>query len=241
MDISLSNAIIAETQQQGGLPQENLAAAAERVVQPLLGGENVRVSAALTGDLQKLLAQVRNEQEEKKFQLAQRQLSAVLGQLCAMSDLTDAQRLQVGELQVKIEGLEAAIAREATTLDDRKKALETKRKLEAEERDEQEIAELEQEIAGLETKIAAQKKEVEGYSHDLTDLLAKLDSPALVLVLAAITVSAADTVTADNAPGTDEVEDEQKIPSPLEIMRDALEKAVEDIREEIVEKRIETV
>ena len=68
MDISLSNAIIAEAQ-QGGLPAGDLPAAAERVLQPLLGGENVRVVETLTGDLQRLLAQVRAEQDEKKLQL----------------------------------------------------------------------------------------------------------------------------------------------------------------------------
>ena len=84
MDIALSNAIIAEAQQQGGLPAGDLPAAAERVLKPLLGGANVSVGETLTGDLQKLLAQVRAEQEEKKTQLAHQQLSAVLGQLCTI-------------------------------------------------------------------------------------------------------------------------------------------------------------
>ncbi|MBR0505082.1 MAG: hypothetical protein IJJ84_06710, partial [Kiritimatiellae bacterium] len=82
MDISLSNAIIAEARARD-LPSPDGTAAA-RVLQPILGGENVRVSAALVGDLQKLLAQLRSEQEEKKVQLARLQLSAVLTQLCAM-------------------------------------------------------------------------------------------------------------------------------------------------------------
>ena len=61
MDISLSNAIIAEAQARD-LPSLD-GAAATRVLQPILGGENVRVSTALVGDLQKLLAQVRSEQD----------------------------------------------------------------------------------------------------------------------------------------------------------------------------------
>ena len=265
MDISLSNAIIAEAQQQGGLPAENLPAAAERVLQPLLGGENVSVGETLTGDLQKLLAQVRAEQEEKKMQLAHQRLSAVLGQLCAMSDLTAAQQQQVTEMQVKIAELEAAIERETTTADDRKEALEKKRKLEADAQKELDDAEksgdadaiakakerlaglqgeidaLDAEIAEIDARAEDLKKEVAGCGDDLSALLAKLDYSALVLVLAAITVSAADTMPVDNTNQDDEEEKKLKIPSPLDIVRESLKKAFEDICEEIAEKRMETV
>ena len=264
MDISLSNAIIAETAQQRGLSAENLSAAAARVVRPLLGGENVRVSAALTGDLQKLLAQLRSEQEEKKVQLARLQLSAVLTQLCAMESLTLEQQTQVSAIQVQIEALEAAIKRATTTAAERKKALETKRQLESDAQDELRAAEakgdkaaiaaaqkklesaqtqaaaLEKEIATLDAEISARKREITGYSAELTDLLAKLDYPALVMVLAAITISAADAEPADALKKEDDA-DGKGIPTPLEVVRASLEKAVEDIREEIVEKRVETV
>ena len=264
MDISLSNAIIAETQQQGGLPAGNLPAAAERVLKPLLGGENVRVGETLVGDLQKLLAQVRAEQDEKKMQIAHQRLSAVLGQLCTMSDLTTAQQKQVSEMQVKIAALEAAIARETTTAAERKESLDKKRKLEADAQkelkaaeeagDEKAIAEAKAKLAGvqdeidalddeideIDTRLKDLQKEVEGLGGDLADLLAKLDYPALVLVLAAITVSASDTMPADNAVQDDE-EKKLKIPSPLDIVRESLEKAFEDICEEIAEKRMETV
>lgn len=264
MDISLSNAIIAETAQQRGLSAENLSAAAARVVRPLLGGENVRVSAALTGDLQKLLAQLRSDQEEKKVQLARLQLSAVLTQLCAMESLTLEQQTQVSAIQVQIEALEAAIERETTTAAARKKALETKRQLESDAQDELRAAEakgdkaaiaaaqkklesaqtqaaaLEKEIATLDAEISARKREITGYSAELTDLLAKLDYPALVMVLAAITISAADA-EADGEVKKEDDADGKGIPTPLEVVRESLEKAVEDIREEIVEKRVETV
>ena len=264
MDISLSNAIIAEAQ-QGGLPAGDLPAAAERVLQPLLGGENVRVVETLTGDLQRLLAQVRAEQDEKKLQLAHQRLSAVLGQLCAMSDLSDAQQLQVVEMQVKIEELEAAIERETTTAAERKEALEKKRRLEADAQkdldaaeeagDEEAIAQAKKKLAGVQDEIAALndeiaacdartedlKKEVERYGGELSDLLAKFDYPALLLVLAAITVSASDTMPPDTVRPDDEEKKDQKIPSPLDIVRESLKKAFEDICEEIAEKRMETV
>ena len=265
MDISLSNAIIAEAQQQGGLPAGNLPAAAERVLKPLLGGENVSVGETLTGDLQKLLAQVRTEQEEKKMQLAHQRLSAVLGQLCAMSDLSDAQQKQVAEMQVKIAELEAAVERETTTAADRKKAIAKKRDLEAQAQkdldaaekagDEKAIAEakakldevqgeidaLDGEIKEINARLEGLKKAVEGYGGELADLLAKLDYSALVLVLAAITVSASDTMPADNANHDDEEKKGLKIPSPLDVVRESLKKAFEDICEEIAEKRMETV
>ena len=265
MDISLSNAIITEAAQQGGLPAENQAAAAPRAPQPLLGGENVRVGATLTGDLQKLLAQVRAEQEDKKFQLAQQRLSSVLGALCLLSDVSDAQMKQITELQVKIESLEAMIESETTTTADRKKALEMKRRLEADAQKEleaaeasgdekeiaiaqkrlddvrYEIAELDAEIADLDTRIADMKRDVGGIGNEITDLLAKFDYPALVLVLAAITVSASDSLPVDDAAKGGEDEESQKIPTPLEIVRESLEKATEDIREEITEKRIATI
>ena len=265
MDISLSNAIIAEAQQQGGLSAGDLPAAAERVLKPLLGGANVSVGETLTGDLQKLLAQVRAEQEEKKTQLAHQQLSAVLGQLCTMADLTAAQQQQVSVMQVKIAELEAAIKRETTTAAERKKVLATKRQLEAQAKkdlaaaekagDEAAVAEakgrlddVRGEIAALNAALAKDdanieklKKAVAGLRDDLSQLLAKLDYPALVLVLAAIAVSASDTVAAADAHPDDEEKGKLKIPSPLDVVRESLKKAFEDICEEIAEKRMETV
>ncbi len=262
MDISLSNAIIAEAQareqpSQGG-------AAAARVLQPILGGENVRVSAALVGDLQKLLAQVRSEQDEKKLQLAQQRLSAVLGHLCAMSDLSSAQQAQVVEIQMQIKTLEEAVEREATTVEDRKKDLEEKRRLESAAQkdledaeksgDEKAIAEAKERLAGAQAEVVALDKEIAQHNANLTaldnevsacgdklaGLIAKLDYPALVLVLAAITITAND-VTPDEVRKPDEEDGQKKIPTPLDVLRESLEKAVKDIREEIVEKRIETV
>ena len=264
MDISLSNAIIAEAQQRGGLPQETLAAAAARVIKPLLGGENVRVGTTLTGDLEKLLAQVRAEQEAKRTSLALKQLSAVLGQLCAMSDLSAAQQEQVVVMQMKIETLEAAIERETTTVEERKKALNTKRRLEAEAQkdlkaaeeagDEKavaeakkrlgavqaEIAEIDSEIAELDASILSLRNEVGNIGDEISSLLAKLDYPSLVVVLAAITVSAADTLPANEGKKDDGVE-EAKIPTPLDIVRESLKKAFEELSEEIAEKRMETI
>ncbi len=265
MDITLSNAIIAEAQQQGGLPAGDLPATAERVLQPILGGENVRVRETLVGDLQKLLAQVRVEQDEKKMQVAHQRLSAVLGQLCAMSDLSDAQQKQVVEMQMEIERLESAIEREKTTAEDRQKTIAKKRDLEAEAQkelkaaeeagDEEAIAEAKSKLDGVQGEIDALddelkeinarledlNKEVEGCGADLTDLLAKFDYPALVLVLAAITVSASDTMPADDASRDDEEKKGLKIPSPLDIVNESLKKAFEDICEEIAEKRMQTV
>ena len=262
MDISLSNAIIAEARARD-LPSPDGTAAA-RVLQPILGGENVRVSAALVGDLQKLLAQVRSEQDEKKLQLAQQRLSAVFGHLCAMSDVSSAQQAQVVEIQMQIETLEEAIKRETTTVEDRKKDLEKKRRLESDAQkdlesaeksgDEKAIAEAKERLAGAQAEVVALDKEIAQHNANLTaldnevsacgdklaGLIAKLDYPALVLVLAAITITAND-VTPDEARKTDEEAGQKKIPTPLDVLRESLEKAVKDIREEIVEKRIETV
>lgn len=260
MDISLSNAIIAETAQQRDLPV--LMETAQKVVRPLLGGENVSVGETLVGDLQKLLAQLKSEQEEKKLQLAKQRLSSVLDQLCAMQNLSDIQHGAVLDIQVEIKALEDAIERETTTVEERKKALEKKRLLEAQAQDELKAAEesgdeaaiaeaqakvasaraessaLEKEIGDLEALIADDKKKIEGCSAKLTDLLAKLDYPALVMVLAAITISASEAEPLEEKSKDGE---EKDIPTPLEVVRDSLEKAVEDIREEIVEKRIATV
>ena len=262
MDISLRNAIIAEARARD-LPSPDGTAAA-RVLQPILGGENVRVSAALVGDLQKLLAQVRSEQDEKKLQLAQQRLSAVFGHLCAMSDVSSAQQAQVVEIQMQIETLEAAIERETTTVEDRKKDLEKKRSLESDAQkdlesaeksgDEKAIAEAKERLAGAQAEVVALDKEIAQHNANLTaldnevsacgdklaGLIAKLDYPALVLVLAAITITAND-VTPDEVRKPDEEDGQKKIPTPLDVLRESLEKAVKDIREEIVEKRIETV
>ena len=255
MDISLSNAIIAETAQARDLSPEGggVGAAAERVLRPILGGDNVRVSSAITGDLQKLLAQVRAEQENKKVQLAHLQLSAVLGHLSAMADLTASQQAQVSAMQMQIDALEAAVARERTTSAERKKAIETKRQLESDAQDELRKAEqagdevaveaAQKRLAAAQAQVAtleAEEKEIAGYSDDLTALLAKLDYPALVLVLAAISISASDA-TPSEARVEDDEQKGKKIPTTLDVVRESLEKAVEDIRDEIVEKRIESV
>ena len=264
MDISLSNAIIAEARQQGGLPAENLPADAGRVLKPLLGGTNVSVGSALTGDLDKLLAQVRAEQDEKKVQLAHQQLSAVLTQLNAMSDLTAEQQQQVTVMQVKIAALEAAIERETTTVEERKKALATKRQLETQTQkdletaeaseDEAAVAEAKERLAGVQNEIAALDKEiadldaridglqtnVADIGRELSTLLVKLDYPSLVVVLAAITVSASDTVQQD-AGQNKEDDGKLKIPSPLDVLRESLEKAFKELGEEIAEKRMETI
>lgn len=266
MDISLSNAIIAETAQARDLSSEGggVGAAAARVLRPLLGGDNVRVSSTLTGDLQKLLAQVRAEQEDKKVQLAHLQLSAVLGHLSAMADLTASQQAQVSAMQMQIDALESAVARERTTSAERKKAIETKRRLESDAQadlraaeqagDEMAVAAAQKRLAAAQARIATleaqiaksdadiddMEEEISGYSEKLTDLLAKLDYPALVLVLAAISISASDA-TLPEAKAEDEEQKGKKIPTALDVVRDSLEKAVEDIRDEIVEKRIESV
>ena len=265
MDISLSNAIIAEARQQGGLPAENLPADAGRVLKPLLGGTNVSVGSALTGDLDKLLAQVRAEQDEKKVQLAHQQLSAVLTQLSAMADLTVDQQQQVTLMQVKIEALEAAIERETTTVEERKKALATKRQLETQTQkdletaeaseDEAAVAEAKERLAGVQNEIAALDKEiadldaridglqtnVADIGRELSTLLVKLDYPSLVVVLAAITVSASNMVPQDAMQDKEEDDGKLKIPSPLDVLRDSLEKAFKELGEEIAEKRMETI
>ena len=67
-----------------------------------------------------------------------------------------------------------------------------------------------------------------------------LTLPALVLVLAAISISASDA-TPSEARVEDDEQKGKKIPTTLDVVRESLEKAVEDIRDEIVEKRIESV
>ena len=264
MDISLSNAIIAETAQQRAMSEGELAAAVKTTVAPLLGGENVRVGETLVGDLQKLLAQMQAEQEERKVKLAHQQLSAVLTHLCGLENLTVEQQAQVTLMQLKIEALEAAVERETVTVAERKKALETKRRLEEQATKEladaeksgdktaiaaaqkklaaaqTETAALNLEIADLDAKISSLKKDVSKLGSEVGALLAKLDYASLVVVLAAVSLSAAQATPADENLKKDE-ENAEKIPTALDIVRDSIEKAGEDIREEIVEKRIDTI
>ena len=104
-----------------------------------------------------------------------------------------------------------------------------------------EIAALEAAVAKDDAGIKRRKEEVDGLGNDLAKLLAKLDYPALVLVLAAITVSASDTMVSNDAHPDDEEKGAVKIPSPLDVVRESLKEAFEDICEEIAEKRMETV
>ena len=127
--------------------------------------------------------------------------------------------------------------------DDAEKSGDEKAIAEAKERlagAQAEVTALDKEIAQHDANLSALDNEVAACGDNLTSLLAKLDYPALVLVLAAITVTAND-VTPDEARKTDEEAGQKKIPTPLEVLRESLEKAVKDIREEIVEKRIATV
>ena len=82
---------------------------------------------------------------------------------------------------------------------------------------------------------------VDDIGRELSDLLVKLDYPSLVVVLAAITVSASNMVPQDAMQDKEEDDGKLKIPSPLDVLRDSLEKAFKELGEEIAEKRMETI
>lgn len=100
---------------QAGQAQESQASAAKKLTQ-LLGGQSVTVTMAPTSDLEKLVAQLKNENDSVKASVAQRRLASVL----------DAYTSRYGELtEQQTQILEAIAANNAdlATLKEELKAL----------------------------------------------------------------------------------------------------------------------
>ena len=261
--------------------QTQNAAGAAKTVAPLLGGKNVTVSSAGIGDLEKLLMQLKAENDEKRSKLASIKLSVALEQLVAKNAIEQSEANAMMILSLKIEELDAAIKRETTTLAERKAQLEEARRLKAEadekaaqkedsaEEDsqatvetkvetketktdaktaevkeeeavptEEEIAALEKSVTESEAKIASLQSDVKATREELQSHVSKLDFKAMQVLSDAIRLSA-DDASAGREIKLDEKEETEETQKslPVEILREAIQKVVEDLREEITERR----
>ena len=92
---------------------EDQGAAQSNKLGALLGGENVKVTPAAMSDLEKLVAQLKNESESTKMSVAQRRISILQTVLDSMAGrVTEAQKaaiLEIETLNTERAGLEAEL------------------------------------------------------------------------------------------------------------------------------------
>ena len=79
---------------QAGQAQESQTQAAKGLA-PILGGQSVTVTSALTSDLEKLVARLKNENDDLKTSMAQRRLASVLEAYTARYGELSAQQMSI--------------------------------------------------------------------------------------------------------------------------------------------------
>lgn len=93
MAIELNTGKLASTNINAGTDQQSAGTVSRGGTQPILGGDSVQVSNAPSSDLEKLVAQIKNENEQQKSNTAQRRIAILLTVLNAMSNrVTEQQR-----------------------------------------------------------------------------------------------------------------------------------------------------
>ena len=86
---------------------ENLGAAQGTKLGAVLGGENVKVTSGAMSDLEKLVAQLKNESDDTKMSVTQRRIAVLQTVLDTMSDrITETERNNLIEIE-KLNGSKA--------------------------------------------------------------------------------------------------------------------------------------
>ena len=92
-EIKFNPSLSAAVATQGTAAEENPFVQQENQVAPLLGGENVKVSSGAVTDLEKLVARLKNENQNTQMSVAQRRISILQTVLDSMAgQVSEAQR-----------------------------------------------------------------------------------------------------------------------------------------------------
>ncbi|MBP5510390.1 MAG: hypothetical protein J6Z49_05680 [Kiritimatiellae bacterium] len=133
-----------------------------------------------------------------------------------------------------VEESEATVEKEVET-----KETETEISEEAAVPTEEEIAALEKAVTESEAMIASLQSNVKATREELQNHIGKLDFKAMQTLSDAIRISASDATAAQEITldAKDKDDEEAKKAIPVEIIRESIEKVLEDLREEILERR----
>ena len=210
-------------------------------------------SIKLSGALEQLVAQNELAQSEADAMLV---LSLKIEELEAAIEretttlaerktkLEEARRLKE-EADAKAAAKEESAAEESeTTVETKVETKETEttvKETEAEEEaaipTEEEIAALEKAVTESEAKIASLQNDVKATRTELQTHVGKLDFKAMQLISDAIRLSADDVESAREIKLDEKDDEEKKKTFPVEILRESIENVLEDLREEILERR----
>ena len=125
---------------------------------PILGGENVKVTSGAMSDLEKLVAQLKNETDDTKMSVTQRRIAVLQTVLDSMSDrITEQEKAGLIEIE-KLNGEKAAEAGKLAGLEADKVATEGR------------ISELDLKIAELESAIERAVEEGEDHREQVAKL-----------------------------------------------------------------------
>lgn len=240
-----------------GLSGSRLSSAA-----PVLGGENVKVTSGAISDLEKLVAQLKNESENTRTSVAQQRIAVLQTVLDSMEDrISEAQAKALVEIETKsgeIDELNADIARmeadkaaaqaRSIELDIKIKELENAVKNEIKNGEDhrkqveelkRQKAEEDQKVADLTNAIASAQAKIATLNSEIASLSASIGAATLSEVAAAVKAAAGDVaVDPEKVESVAESEKrEQKAESlnPLNIIRDSLDRIYEDITRTIEE------
>jgi len=125
---------------------------------PILGGESVKVTSGAMSDLEKLVAQLRNETDDTKMSVTQRRIAVLQTVLDSMSDrITEQERAGIIEIE-KLNGDKADMVAQLAGLEADKAAVKGR------------IAELDVKIAELEKAIERAVQEGEDHREQVAKL-----------------------------------------------------------------------
>ena len=111
IDLNVNSAAAAIT--GGAKPAESEVSAQSAKTTPVLGGESLKVTSAIMSDLEKLVAQLKNESDETRMSVAQRRISILQTVLSSMADrISEAQRNAI----IEIESLSGSLAEEEANI-----------------------------------------------------------------------------------------------------------------------------
>lgn len=157
-EIKFSPSAGAAVATQGTATEDKPLVQQEKQVAPLLGGENVKVTSGATTDLEKLVAQLKNETNETKMSVTQRRISILSTVLDSMSDrISEKERVSILEIE-KLNGEKAEAEGELAGYTSGKAAAEGR------------IAALDVQIAALENAIKQAVQDGEDHREQVAKL-----------------------------------------------------------------------
>jgi len=225
----------------------------------ILTGDSVKVSDGAMTDLEKLVAKLKNENEEMRKIVAQRKISILLTVLNTMNTaISDTQRNslvklealngELGEAERELESLKSdksAAEGRSAALDAKIKALEEaiERAVDDGEAHRKQVAKLKEQkehedkkVRELEGTIASTKANIASINGRISECFSQIGETTLGEVAAAVRVAASEATQTEKAESPNDVEKKEKKLEAYDlanIIHDSLEKLDEDIEKTI--------